>query len=134
MARVVAGLERTQARLERARARPSTPATANVATEVRAAAASEARAEEGASGRGRAKMGRGVSHFGCRRPWRGPLARHRRPRGAAARRRRARGAPGLWPVGHDARGARVRTQTRVRVGGLAWAEFGLPARAGFSLF
>jgi len=50
VARVVAGLERTQARLERARA--STPATANVAAEVRAAAAGAPRAKEGASGRG----------------------------------------------------------------------------------
>jgi hypothetical protein len=135
VARVVAELERAQARLERARARPSTPATASVAASVRAAAADAARAREGAGRRGRANArakwdeARPISG---RRPWRGPLARHRRPRGAAARRRRARGAPSLWPVGHDARGARVRTRTRA--GGLVWAKSGLPVRAGLLLF
>jgi len=108
-----------------------------VAVAVRAAAADAARARESEQAwpsECGSEMGRGASHFGCRRPWRGPLARHRRPRGTAARRRRARGAPSLWPVGHDARGARGRTDADAGDGPV-WAKFGLPVRAGlFSLF
>ena len=132
----MAKLERAQARLERARARPSTPATTSVAVAVRAAAADAARAresEQGALSERVSEMGRGASHFGCRWPWRGPLARHRRPRGTAARRRRARGAPSLWPVGHDARGARAHGRGR---GHGRWAGVGRirPAGSRWSLF